>query len=116
MLEIEGIDSVIDMYDFLPADICKLQNKDKVKANFLAYPGLSLEEIKFNVIHYAKPTDWIAQVNEEYLNDCVKRFYARNDQLVKACCKYNLKLVDTKCGEDRNLVLNQLFNEIVNDG
>ena len=68
--EIEGIDTVIDMYDFLPTDIDRLQNKDKVKVYFLAYPNCSLEEIKFNVIHYAKPTDWIAQVNEEYLNSC----------------------------------------------
>lgn len=111
--ENEGVDSVIDMYDFLPADINKLQNKDKIVVYFLAYPNCSLEEIKFNVIHYAKPTDWISQVNEVYLNSCVERFYQRNIQLVKECNYYGYRLVDTKCGKDRDLVLNQLLNEII---
>ena len=111
--EIEEIDSVIDMYDFLPADIDKLQNKDKVKVYFLAYPTCNLEEIKFNVIHYAKPTDWITQVNEEYLNSCVKRFYERNKMLVKECSKYGLNLIDTKAGENRKKMLEQLLNEII---
>lgn len=111
--EEEKINFVIDMYDFLPADIDRLKNKDKVKVYFLAYPNCSLEEIRFNVIHYAKPTDWIAQVNEEYLDSCVKRFYERNKLLVKECNKYGLNLVDTKSGEKRNIVLNQLLNEII---
>lgn len=111
--EIEGINTVIDMYDFLPADINNLKNKNKVKVYFLAYPNCSLEEIKFNVIHYAKPTDWIAQVDEEYLNSCAKRFYERNELLVNECDKYGLKLIDTKSKEDRDIVLNQLLNEII---
>lgn len=110
--EIEGIDSVIDMYDFLPEDIDSLQNKDKVKVYFFAYPSCNLEEIKFNVIHYAKPTDWIAQVNDEYLDSCVKRFYERNQLLVRECNKYGLSLIDTKAGENRNKILNQLLKEI----
>lgn len=111
--EIEGIDFVIDMYDFLPSDIDRLQNKDKVDIYFLAYPSCSLDEIKFNVIHYAKPTDWIAQVNEDYLNSCIERFYERNKLLVEECNKYGFNLIDTKTGENRNVVLNQLFNEII---
>lgn len=111
--EIEGINTVIDMYDFLPIDIDRLKNKNKVKVYFLAYPGCSLEEIKFNVIHYAKVTDWIVQVNEEYLNLCVKRFYERNKMLVNECSKYGLKLIDTKSGKDRDMILNQLLNEII---
>lgn len=112
--QIEGIDIVIDMYDFLPSDIVRLQNKNKVKVYFLAYPNCSLEQIKFNVIHYARPTDWIAQVNEEYLNSCVNRFYEKNKILVKECNKYNFNLIDTKYGENRDIILNQLFNEIIN--
>lgn len=112
--EIEGINFVIDMYDFLPADIDCLQNKEKLKVYFLAYPNCSLEEIKWNVIHYAKPTDWIFQVNEEYLDTCVKRFYERNQLLVEECKQYGTNLVDTKSGEDRNQMINQLFHEIIN--
>ena len=51
---------VIDMIDFLPKDIDGLENKDKIESYFLAYPNQTKEEIKYNVIHYAKPTDWIA--------------------------------------------------------
>lgn len=113
--EIENVNTVIDMYDFLPKDISKLENKDKVDVYFLAYPSCSLKDIKFNVIHYAKPTDWISQVNEEYLDSCVKRFYERNEMLVKECKKYEMHLIDTKDGKDRDKILNDLLFKIVND-
>lgn len=110
--EIEDINSVIDMYDFLPKDIDKLKNKNKVSAYFLAYPNMSKDNIKYNVVHYAKPSDWIAQVDEEYLDSCVDRFFERNTLLVEECTKYNQALIDTTYGEDRNIVLNKLFDEI----
>lgn len=103
---------VIDMYDYLPKDIDRLENKDKVEVYFLAYPNQTKEEIKYNIIHYAAPTDWIAQVNEDYLNSCVDRFYDRNAMFVVECEKYNQTLVDTKGKEDRTIVLNDLFNTI----
>jgi len=113
--EIENVNTVIDMYDFLPEDINKLKNRDKVEVYFLAYPNCTLEEIKFNVIHYAKQTDWISQVNKGYLNSCVKRFYERNKMLVKECNKYKMPLIDTMDGEDRNKILNDLLFRIVNE-
>ena len=111
--EIEGINTVIDMYDYLPSDMDKLQNKDKIEVYFLAYPNCTLEEIKYNVIHYAKPTDWITQVDEEYLDSCVQRFYERNKLLVAECQKYKMTLVDTKDDDDRDKVLNGLIIKIV---
>lgn len=96
---VEGIDFVIDMYDFLPSDINRLKNKENVKVYFLAYPNCSLDEIKFNVIHYAKP--------------CVERFYERNHFLVEECNKYGFNLIDTKAGKDRDIVLEQLLKEII---
>ena len=114
-VENENINIVIDMYEYLPSDIVKLKNKDKLEIYFLAYPNTSKEEIKHNVIYYAKPTDWIAQVNEEYLNNCVIRFYERNNLLVEECNKYNVELIDTKSGEERNKVLTHLLNNIVGD-
>ena len=112
--ENEDINIVIDMYDYLPEDIEKLSNKDKVEVYFLAYPNCTREEIKYNVVHYAKPTDWIAQVNEEYLNSCVDRFYERNKMLVEECDKYNITLIDTKSGDERNKIIEDLFNKIIN--
>ena len=110
----ENINIVIDMYEYLPCDIDKLDNKDKLEVYFLAYPNISLEDIKYNVVHYAKPTDWIAQVNSNYLDTCVKRFYDRNNILVNECDKYNYELVDTKSGDDRMIILNKLFDKITN--
>lgn len=112
--ENEDINSVIDMYDFLPSDIEKLKNKDKVTAYFLAYPNTSKEDIKYNVVHYAKPTDWIALVDDEYLDVCVDRFFERNSLLVKECAKYNMTLIDTSSGKERDAILNKLYDEIIN--
>ncbi|MBE6161339.1 MAG: hypothetical protein E7158_03885 [Firmicutes bacterium] len=112
--ENEDINIVVDMYDYLPKDIEKLSNKDKVETYFFAYPECTKEEIKYNVVHYAKPTDWIAQVNEEYLNSCVDRFYERNKILVEECNKYNINLIDTKSGDERNKIIEDLFNKIIN--
>ena len=109
----ENINIVIDMYDYLPVDINRLENKDKVEVYFLAYPNCTKEEIKYNVIHYAKPTDWIAQVNEAYLNSCVDRFYERNKMLLEECEKYNMALIDTKSGNDRKEVLANLLDTIL---
>ena len=110
--EIYNMNIVIDMYDYLPKDIDRLDNKDKVEAYFLAYPNQSKEEIKYNVIHYAAPTDWIANVNEDYLNQCVDGFYDRNKMLVEECAKYNQTLIDTKGKEDRDITLKSLFDQI----
>ena len=112
--ENEDINIVIDMYDYLPKDIEKLSNNSKVEVYFLAYPECTKEEIKYNVVHYAKPTDWIAQVNEEYLNSCVDRFYERNKILVEECDKYDISLIDTKSGDKRNKIIEDLFNKIIN--
>lgn len=111
--EVEDINFVVDMYDYLPEDVVKLKNYEKLEIYFLAYPGCTKEEIKYNVIHYAKPTDWIAQVNEEYLNFCVERFDDRNKILVEQCKKYSTELVDTQSGEARLKILNELCDKIV---
>lgn len=113
--ELENINTVIDMYDFLPSHIAKLTNKDKVEVYFLAYPNCTKEEIKYNVIHYAKPTDWIAQVDEDYLNTCVERFVNRNNLLVNECRTYNATLIDTSSGNERDIILNNLLKIIIGD-
>ena len=113
--EAENTNFVVDMYDYLPEDVVKLKNYKKLEIYFLAYPGCTKEEIKYNVIHYAKPTDWIAQVNEDYLDSCVERFYERNKILVEQCKKYNTILVDTQSGEARLTILKKLCEKIVHN-
>ena len=110
----ENLNICIDMYDYLPSDISKLKNINKLEIYFLAYPSCSKEQIKYNVVHYAKKTDWIAQVNESYLEECVDRFFERNILLQVECKKYNMALVDTKSGDEREKVLNELIKNILN--
>ena len=110
-----GVNTVIDMYDFLPEQVSRLKNQKDISVYFLAYPGFSKEEIKYNVKHYAKPTDWIAQVTDEYLDECAERFYLRNSLLQKECEKYNCNFIDTSAGEDRGKILNSLFEEILHN-
>lgn len=109
----EDANIVIDMYDYLPEDLINIKGIEDVLVYFLAYPNCSIDEIKYNVVHYAKESDWISKVNEEYLLECSKRFFERNAILVEECEKYGFMLVDTKSGEDRNIVLNNLLNEII---
>lgn len=104
---------VIDMYDYLPEDINKLYRKEEIEVYFLAYPNCTKEQIKYNVINYSKPTDWIAQVNDKYLNECVDRFYEKNKLLVDECKKYNMILIDTKDGKERDNVLKEMLKKIV---
>ena len=111
----ENTNLVIDMYDYLPSELEKIEGIDKENVYYLIYPNCTKEEIKYNVIHYAKPTDWIAQVNEEYLNECVERFYDRNNLILNQCTKYNYQYIDTSSGEERNKVLTMLLNKITND-
>lgn len=110
----ENTNIVIDMYDYLPEDINKLKRKEELEVYFLAYPNCSKEQIKYNLKTYSKPTDWIAQVNDNYLNSCIDTFYDRNQILVKECEKHNMSLIDTKYGEERNKVLTDLLNKIIN--
>ena len=108
----EDTNIVIDMYDYLPCDLEKIDGIDKSNVYFLIYPNSSKEKIKYGVVHYAKSTDWIAQVNENYLNECVDRFYERNKIVLEQCKQYGYKYVDTTIGETRNNILETLINEI----
>lgn len=108
----ENTNIVIDMYDYLPEDLEKIDGVDKNNTYYLIYPNCTKEDIKYNVVHYAKATDWIAQVNEEYLNQCVERFYDRNQMILDQCMKYNYQYVDTSSGDERDKVLVKLLNKI----
>ena len=114
-MKLYGTKTVIDIYDFLPDQINKLPFQEDIDVYFLAYPNTSKNDIKINVIKYAKPTDWIAEVNEDYLNECVDRFYKRNKLLVDECKKYKYKLIDTKSGNNRDIILNNLYNTIIKE-
>ena len=107
-----GINTVIDMYDFTPEYVDKLANKQDLEIYFLGYPEFNVDEIKYNIKHYAQPTDWIAQVNDKYLGEVAERCFKVNQKLVEQCNEYGYQFVDTGAGEKREIVLDSLFNKI----
>jgi len=110
-----GINTVIDMYDFTPEYVNKLPFQDDIKAYFLAYPNLSVEEIQYNIRFYAEPTDWIAQVDDEYLAVVARRCHDVNEKLVYQCKEYGYELIHTGAGEDRAKILHAFINRILSD-
>ena len=113
--EVYGINTIFDYYpdDFTLDDIEKLPFKDKLDMYFLGFPDISAEEIKYNISHYAKPTDWIYHVDDDYRAIVAKRIYDFNITLKEHCEKYNYRFINTGIGEERDAVLNSLYDEII---
>ena len=113
--EVYGISSVFDYcsWDFTPFDVDKLQFKDKLKIYFFGFPDISAEEIKYYIKHYAVYADWISHVDDDYVESVSKRIHAHNIELKEQCEKYNYRFINTGVGEERNVVLDLLYNEII---
>jgi len=104
---------VIDMYDYLPSDIRKLKHRKKLKVYFLAYPDSSHEEIRYNIIKYAKKNDWINHVDKKTFDEIINGFEQRNRILKEECSVLNYPLIDTKQGIERTRILRKLYYEIL---
>jgi hypothetical protein len=113
--EIYGINTVIDMYDFTPEYVSKLPYQESIKVFFLSYPDFTADVIKNNIKHYAQPTDWIAQVDDDYLMEVAERCDLVNQKLVRQCKEFGYELVNTGAGEDRDRVLQSLYQRIIYD-
>jgi predicted ATPase len=111
--KIYGLDTVIDMYDFTPEYISKLPFQKDIEVHFLAYPGMTVDEIRHYIKFFAEPSDWIAEVDDDYLNVVARRCFAVNEKLVEQCKKYGYELVDTKSGDKRKDALDDLFDRIM---
>jgi predicted ATPase len=113
---IYGISTVIDMYDFTPEYVRKLPCQNDIGVYFLAYPGLSVDEIRHNIRVYAEPTDWIAQVDDDYLTVVAQRCFQVNEKLVRQCVEYGYELVDMGFGNRRMQAIDELSGRILNRG
>ena len=111
-----GINSVFDYYpdNFTLDDIEKLPFKDKLDIYFLGFPDIPVEEIKYNIKHYAVYTDWIYGCSNEYIGEIAEKIYDFNIKLKKDCEKYNYRFINTGTGDKRNVILNSLYDEIIN--
>jgi len=113
--EVYRINSIFDYcsWDFTPYDMDKLPFKDKLDIYFFGFPDISDEKIKYNIKHYAKPEDWIYHSDDDYIEKTAKRIYAHNIELKRQCKKYNYRFINTGVGEERDIVLNSLYEEII---
>jgi 2-phosphoglycerate kinase len=114
--KIYGLETVIDMYDFTPEYVSKLPFQKDIEVYFLAYPGLSIDQIRHNIRFYAEPSDWIAEVDDDYLKIVAQRCFDVNRKLVEQCRKYGYELVNTGAGDERTKALGDLTNRIINGG
>ena len=110
--KIYGLNTVIDMYDFTPEYVSKLPFQKDIEVYFLAYPGLSVVDIRHNIKFFAEPTDWVAQVDDDYLTVVAQRCFQVNEKLVRQCEKFGYELVDTGSGSKRGEVLGALQSKI----
>ena len=115
--EIYGINSVFDYcsYDFTLDDIDKLPLKDKLDMYFFGFPDISAKEIQYNIKHYAEPIDWIYHCDDDYIEQVAKRIYYFNIKLKEWCNQYNYQFINTSVGKERNIMLNSLYEKIIND-
>ena len=110
-----GINSIFDYYpdNFTLDDIEKLPFKDKLDMYFLGFPDIPVEEIKYNIKHYAVYTDWIYSCSDDYIREVAKRIYDFNIKLKQDCEKYNYRFINTGVGEERSVILDSLYEEII---
>ena len=113
--KVYGISSIFDYcsWDFTPIDMDKLPFKDKLDIYFFGFPDISTKEIRYYIKHYAAPTDWIYHVDDDYVDSVSKRIYAHNIELKEQCKQYNYRFINTGVGEERTVILDVLYNEII---
>lgn len=108
-----GVNMVIDMYPFTPEYIARLPEEIGLHAFFLGYPGYDVETIRRAIRSHAKSDDWIAQVDEDYLQVVALRCADMNETLLRQCAQYGYPLVDTGMGDARGPALGALLAEIL---
>jgi hypothetical protein len=113
--EVYGINSIFDYcaYDFAPEDMDKLLFKDKLEIYYFGFPDIPADEIRYAIKHYAAPADWISHVDDDYIEKTAKRIYTHNIELKELCRQYNYRFVNTGVGEERSVILNSLYEEIM---
>ena len=107
-----GIDTVMDLCDFLPEYMQKLPFRNALSIYYLGFPDLTSGEIRKVIRDYADPGDWIAQVDDAYLTSVAQRICAINKKIRQQCTQYGYRFIDTGIGQLRKETLDTLFDEI----
>ena len=86
--------------------------KDKVEIYFLANLDADDTNIREDMKKYSKPFDWPAYVGVEDIERNVKEILEKNELLKNDCQKYGFNLINTSREDRREVILDQLVEEI----
>ncbi len=109
-----GINSVIDTIYYMPNDLENFKYKNDIEVYYLANLDATIENIKPDFKKYSKVFDWPSYVSDEDIERNVNFMLKQNELLKKECKKYGYRLINTSRGENREKIINKVFNEIVN--
>ena len=107
-----GINAVIDTLYYMPSELQNFKNLDNVDVYYLSNLDATEENIRDDFKKYSKSFDWPSYVSEEDIERNVKFLLERNELLKEECPKYNCRLINTSRGENREIILNQLLEEV----
>lgn len=107
-----GVNSVFEYIDFTPELMANFKYKEQVEIYYLANLEANKDNIREDMKKYSKPFDWPAYCSEEDVERNVKFILKFNEELVNECKKYGFNLINTKRGEERSKVLNELTKQI----
>ena len=103
------------VYDFKPQQLSKLKNRSSIIIYCLVPLQITREILNNTLIDYSKSYDWPSNATNEDIERNIGEILSRKDLLINECNKYNIKIIDTSFYEERNLRINNLINEIIND-
>ena len=104
--------STIYEYIFTPKQLSMFEYKDKVEIYFLANLDADDTNIREDMKKYSKPFDWPAYVGVEDIERNVKEILEKNELLKNDCQKYGFNLINTSREDRREVILDQLVEEI----
>ena len=93
--------------------VMRMKIGDKVEIIYLADLDLNESNFKDVLIGFSKPYEYSANEADVERNKPI--ILGLNERLIKECKEYNARCVNTSFGENRDKVINELYNEIVNN-
>ena len=113
--ENRGINSVFNYIFFEPEFMSTFKYRDDIEIYYLANLDANPENIIEDMMKYSKQYDWPAYATEEDIKRNVTFILNRNISLKEECDEYGFRLINTSRGENRNIVLDKVFDEITKD-
>ena len=108
-----GVNTVFEYIDFTPELMSNFKYKDKVEIYYLANLDATEENIAEDLKKFSKSYDWPSYVSEEDLQRNYKFILNFNEDLKRECEKYGFELINTSRGENREKVIDNLVERII---